>query len=348
MTAFTESAIDPPLANSYLTLLPNDGGIAPPAPPSESSTVLGRVLPTIDLKGLTSRGAKERKACADAMARAASEWGFFQLTNHGVSRELMEKMRREQARLFRLPFETKEKAGLLNGSYRWGNPTATSLRQLSWSEAFHVPLASISGQHCDFGELTSLGGVMQEVMEAMSRVANTVVAALAEKLTGHDVGAAAFPPGCDEMTCFFRLNRYPTSPIAADTFGLVPHTDNDFLTVLCQDQVGGLHLMKDSCWVTVKPRPNTLIVNIGDLFLAWSNDTYKSVEHKVVANAKSDRLSIAYFLCPSYDAFIGTCGEPSPYRAFTFVEYRSKVQEDVRRTGKKIGLPNFLKRSLVQ
>ncbi|KAG8065367.1 hypothetical protein GUJ93_ZPchr0004g39538 [Zizania palustris] len=158
---------------------------------------------------------------------------------------------------------------------------------------------------------------MQEVAEAMSRVANTVVAALAEKLTGHDVGAAAFPPGCDEMTCFFRLNRYPTSPIAADTFGLVPHTDNDFLTVLCQDQ-------------------------------AWSNDTYKSVEHKVVANAKSDRLSIAYFLCPSYDAFIGTCGEPSPYRAFTFVEYRSKVQEDVRRTGKKIGLPNFLKRSLVQ
>ncbi|KAG8065366.1 hypothetical protein GUJ93_ZPchr0004g40305 [Zizania palustris] len=98
------------------------------------------------------------------MARAASEWGFFQLTNHGVSRELMEKMRREQARLFRLPFETKEKAGLLNGSYRWGNPTATSLRQLSWSEAFHVPLASISGQHCDFGELTSLGPVLAIIL----------------------------------------------------------------------------------------------------------------------------------------------------------------------------------------
>ena len=55
------------------------------------------------------------------------------------------------------------------------------------------------------------------------------------------------------------------------------------------------------------------------------------------------RFSAAYFLCPSYDSPVGTCGEPSPYRTFTFGEYRRKVQEDVKRTGRKIGLPNFLK-----
>jgi gibberellin 2-oxidase len=76
---------------------------------------------------------------------------------------------------------------------------------------------------------------------------------------------------------------------------------------------------------------------------AWSNDRYKSVEHKVVANATAERFSAAYFLCPSYDSPVGTCGEPSPYRDFTFGEYRRKVQEDVKRTGTKIGLPNFLK-----
>uniref|UniRef100_A0A0D9W799 gibberellin 2beta-dioxygenase n=1 Tax=Leersia perrieri TaxID=77586 RepID=A0A0D9W799_9ORYZ len=384
MPAFTEIAVDPPLADSYRTLLRAGGGdCIAPAPSSEkiisggsAPDVMERDLPTIDLKRLTSGSARERKACADAMARAASEWGFFQLTNHGVGRELMEEMRREQARLFRLPFETKEKAGLLNGSYRWGNPTATSLRHLSWSEAFHVPLATISQEDCDFGDLTSLSclymddstvaaalngsclacrGVMQEVAGAMSRVANTVAAVLAAKLTNTGHGGAgaraaawSFPAGCDETTCFLRLNRYPACPFAADTFGLVPHTDSDFLTVLCQDQVGGLHLMKDSRWVAVRPRPDTLIVNIGDLFQAWSNNRYKSVEHKVVANAKTDRLSVAYFLCPSFDSFVGTCGEPSPYRAFTFGEYRKKVQEDVKTTGKKIGLPNFLKHSSVQ
>ncbi|KAF7002695.1 hypothetical protein CFC21_018140 [Triticum aestivum] len=354
MPAFAEPAIDPPLADSYRALLRTDqlrrGGIAPALSPAvpESVAVLERDLPMIDLKRLTSGDAGERKACADAMARAASEWGFFQVINHGVGRELLEEMRREQARLFRLPFDTKEKAGLLNGSYRWGNPTATSLRHLSWSEAFHVPLASISREDCDYGKLSSLRAVMQEVADAMSRVADTVAAALAEDL-GHDAwgGEPAFPAGCDGTTCFLRLNRYPACPFAPDTFGLVPHTDSDFLTILCQDQVGGLQLMKDSRWVAVKPRPDALIVNIGDLFQAWSNNRYKSVEHKVVANAKAERLSVAYFLCPSYDSLVGTCGEPSPYRPFTFGEYRRKVQDDVKRTGKKIGLPNFLKQSPV-
>ena len=75
---------------------------------------------------------------------------------------------------------------------------------------------------------------------------------------------------------------------------------------------------------------------------AWSNNRYKSVEHKVMTNATTERYSVAFFLCPSHDSPIGACAEPSPYRTFTFGEYRRKVQEDVKRTGNKIGLPNFL------
>jgi gibberellin 2-oxidase len=154
MPALADQA-DPPLADSYRALLRAGNGIAP-TPATESLAVLEQDLPTIDLQGLASGDAMERRACADAMAMAASEWGFFQVTGHGVGRALLEEMRREQARLFRLPFDAKAKAGLLNGSYRWGNPTATSLRQLSWSEAFHVPLASIPGEDCDDGMLCSL------------------------------------------------------------------------------------------------------------------------------------------------------------------------------------------------
>ncbi|XP_037428396.1 gibberellin 2-beta-dioxygenase 6-like [Triticum dicoccoides] len=342
MAAFDENGTtDPPLADSYRKLLRRDelgGALA-----RESLAVLERDLPMIDLKRLTSGDARERDVCADAMASAASEWGFFQVINHGVGRELLEEMRREQAMLFHQPFDTKEKAGLLNGSYRWGNATATSLRQLSWSEAFHVPLASISEEDA---KLSSLRGMMQEVADAMSRVAETVAGTLAKNLgqAGSTFPAAA---GCDGTTCFLRLNRYPACPFAPDTFGMMPHTDSDFLTVLCQDQVGGLEIMKDSHWVAVKPHADALLVNVGDLFQAWSNNIYKSVEHKVLVNSKAERFSIAYFMCPSHDSLIGTCGGPSPYRPFTFEEYRRKVQDDVRRTGKKIGLPNFLKRSTI-
>lgn len=76
---------------------------------------------------------------------------------------------------------------------------------------------------------------------------------------------------------------------------------------------------------------------------AWSNGKYKSVEHRVMSNPKLDRYSVAYFLCPSYDTMIESdAAEPSLYRKFTFREYRQQVQNDVKMTGHKVGLPRFL------
>ena len=167
----------------------------------------------------------------------------------------------------------------------------------------------------------------------------------------------------------------------------MPHTDSDFLTILLQYNVGGLQLVKDGKWIAVKPNPDALIINIGDLFQvslhlpfifvvfhlsfffkkkkkrvklklnctvifdghyclynqAWSNDVYKSVEHRVVTNAHVERFSTAYFLCPSYDTVLDNGFEPSVYRKFSFREYRKQVQDDVTKLGFKIGLPRFLK-----
>ncbi|KAG5236717.1 hypothetical protein OIU77_014327 [Salix suchowensis] len=295
-------------------------------------------LPLIDLGCLNSTTERERLACAEAICRASSEWGFFQVVNHGISPELVRNMRREQVKLFQTPFDKKATCGVLNNSYRWGTPTATCPKQFSWSEAFHIPLSKVSEQAC-YGEFSSLREVMVEFSAAMSKLARVLAGVLAGNL-GHPRGV--FENICQENNCFLRLNRYPACPVSPEISGLVPHTDSDFLTILSQDEVGGLQLMKDSKWVAVNPNQDALIVNIGDLFQAWSNDVYRSVEHKVVAHGKMERYSIAYFLCPSYDSLIGSCNEPSMYREFTFREYRSQVQEDVKRTGRKIGLPRFL------
>jgi gibberellin 2beta-dioxygenase len=162
MPAIEGNAAEPPLADSYYALLRRCSGatVQPPlAPPTFE--VSECELPMIDVRCLTSAAADgsvaaadKRAACAAAIARAAEEWGFFQVHNHGVRLELLEEMRQEQARLFRLAVEAKH--GLLEGSYRWGTPTATSMQQLSWSEAFHVPLVGISSDTCNFGELTAL------------------------------------------------------------------------------------------------------------------------------------------------------------------------------------------------
>ncbi|KAK1387212.1 Gibberellin 2-beta-dioxygenase 8 [Heracleum sosnowskyi] len=332
------SNINPPLLASYAHLVHCSGEALGDLGPKNEVVMEECELPLIDLSGLRNGNEAEKVACVSAICKASSEWGFFQVVNHGVSLELLRKMRREQKKLFESSFEKKYSCGLLNKSYRWGNQTATTTKQLSWSEAFHVPLDKIFEEACceEFNSSREVmgryAGEMQKLARMLARVLVTNMGEEREEV--YNI--------CDESTCFLRLNRYPICPIAPEVFGLVPHTDSDFLTILHQDEVGGLQLMKDSKWVAVKPNQDALIVNIGDLFQAWSNDAYRSVEHKVMVNAKVERYSIAYFLCPSSDSVIGSCKEPSVYRKFTFGEYRSQTQQDVKKIGQKVGLPRFL------
>lgn len=97
----------------------------------------------------------------------------------------------------------------------------------------------------------------------MSRLAHQLVGILAEGL-GYD--GTYIKENCTCDTCYLRLNHYPPCPVKTGIHGLIPHTDSSFLTIVCQDQVGGLQLMKDDRWITVKPNLDALIVNIGDLF----------------------------------------------------------------------------------
>lgn len=330
----------PPLAQHYTKILHNQSQKTAQNNKLQSEDEC-QELPVIDLAGLTSNDESTRAKCESEIAAASSEWGFFQVVNHGISPELLNRMRKEQIELFNASFTRKSTCGLLNNSYRWGAPAATAPDNFSWSEAFHIPLTKISDQSC-YGEFSSLRGVLVEYAAAMQKLAKLLAEVLIENL-GQKIEEFEEMINCDESTCFLRLNRYPACKLSPEIYGLVPHTDSDFLTILHQDQVGGLQLIKDSKWVAVNPNKDALIVNIGDLFQAWSNDLYKSVEHKVMANPCMERFSVAYFLCPSHDSLINSCKQPGIYRNFTFAEYRAKVQEDSRLLGRKIGLSRFLR-----
>lgn len=336
---------DPPFHEAYKTLF-DKRTIEKKITPKNKQVVMVEEceLPLIDLSRLDHGDEGEREGCKLEIARASQEWGFFQVVNHGISCDILEKMRFMQERVFKQPFDMKTKEEkYLNfsaGSYRWGTPTATCLSQLSWSEAFHIPLLDIStSPPAGFDSLSSTIG---RFATTVSSLAQKLAEILAEKL-GHK--STFFQEHCLPSTCYLRMNRYPPCPIPSEVFGLMPHTDSDFLTILHQDQVGGLQLVKDGKWISVKPNPEALIINIGDLFQAWSNDVYKSVQHRVVTNSLMERFSTAYFFCPSYDTVIHSCHEPSVYRKFSFREYRQQVQEDVQKLGSKIGLPRFLVQS---
>lgn len=102
---------------------------------------------------------------------------------------------------------------------------------------------------------------------SVHQLALKVAGILAEvKLGCHNNKAQYFAETCRPSSCFLRLSRYPPCPKYPSLYGIVPHTDSDFLTVLHQDEIAGLQMIKDGRWITVRPISHALIINIGDLF----------------------------------------------------------------------------------
>ncbi|TKY61188.1 Hyoscyamine 6-dioxygenase [Spatholobus suberectus] len=126
------------------------------------------------------------------------------------------------------------------------------------------------------------------------------------------------------------INYYPPCPEPELTLGLPGHADPNAITILLQDDVPGLQVLKDGKWVAVNPIPNTFTVNIGDQIQVLSNDRYKSVLHRAVVNCDKERMSIPTFYCPSPDAVIGPARQlvdhdhPAQYRNFRYNEYYQK------------------------
>ncbi|KAL6347966.1 hypothetical protein AAG906_037695 [Vitis piasezkii] len=119
---------------------------------------------------------------------------------------------------------------------------------------------------------------------------------------------------------FVRFNHYPPCPVPHLALGVGHHKDAGALTILAQDDVGGLEVKRktDGEWVRVKPTPDAYIINVGDIIQAWSNETYESVEHRPLEEL--------------------TKGEKPKYRAYNWGKFFA-----TRKRGnlKKLGVENL-------
>ncbi|KAG1368567.1 putative Gibberellin 20 oxidase 1 [Cocos nucifera] len=104
-----------------------------------------------------------------------------------------------------------------------------------------------------------------------------------------------------DQSSIIRLNRYPPCPSPNLALGVGRHKDGGALTILAQDDVGGLDVKRrsDGEWIRVKPIPNSYVINIGDTFQVWSNDKYESAEHRVSVNSERERFSVPFFFNPA-------------------------------------------------
>lgn len=100
-----------------------------------------------------------------------------------------------------------------------------------------------------------------------------------------------------------RIIKYPIAN-KSQSLSCQEHSDSGIITILYQDQIGGLEVQnKSGDWIPVPPNPNALVINIGDLFSYWTNNAFTSTRHRV-RNPGVVRYSIPFFLEPKYDAVI--------------------------------------------
>ncbi|KAM0042604.1 putative flavanone 3-dioxygenase [Helianthus debilis subsp. tardiflorus] len=246
-------------------------------------------LPIIDFAQL--QGAERPRVLA-SLSKACQEFGFFQLINHGIGDEVTRKMIDVSKGFFELPFEERQRymSSDLHAPVRYG----TSFNQnndkiFCWRDFLKLTCHPLQ-DYSSFWPSSPLH--LREAMGVYSKKTQNlyerVMEAILESL-GVTNETAIFEQGNQLM----MVNWYPTCPQPQLTLGLPPHSDYGLLTLLLQDQVEGLQIQHNGKWVTVKPFPNSFVVNIGDQFEVFSNGRYKSVVHRATVNSMKSRLSVA-------------------------------------------------------
>ncbi|KMT00123.1 hypothetical protein BVRB_1g019450 [Beta vulgaris subsp. vulgaris] len=261
--------------------------------PQQSEVNHDLIIPVIDLSGKHEELVKQ-------LRDASTKLGFFQVINHGVSVSLMDRMLDAVKAFHELQPQEKMRmycrdtvtAGSGVGFY--SNYDLFRSKAASWSDTLAIRLAPIP---VDANEIPDV--CRTEVIEWDKEVKQ-----LGEKLMG--LLSEGLGLSSDKLTGTSYLGRramvgqyYPYCPEPDKTVGIATHTDPGILTVLLQDQVGGLQVKYDGHWIDLKPLHGALVVNIGDLLQVITNDEYKSGEHRVFANRfRTPRVSIAVFFSP--------------------------------------------------
>ncbi|CAA7046935.1 unnamed protein product [Microthlaspi erraticum] len=272
---------------------------------------------------------------------ACKEWGFFYVTNHGVSGDMYQKLRRFSGGVFELGDEEKMKMGPSNYTPRFiASPFFESLR-VSGPD-FYASAKSSVGAFTDKAMDEEFSGLMKEYGEKMTELCEKIMKAILASFSD-DLHHKYYESEFGNCHGYFRINNY-TIPLKEDqeqgeqdededVEGLGMHTDMSCITIVDQDDIGGLQVRsRDGIGLMdINPKPEALVVNVGDLLHAWTNGRLRSSQHRVVLKRRGfvgNRFSLAFFWCFddgkavfAPEEIVGGCTSMRLFRSFECGDY---------------------------
>ncbi|GFY91624.1 2-oxoglutarate (2OG) and Fe(II)-dependent oxygenase superfamily protein [Actinidia rufa] len=318
-------------------------------------------IPLIDLSVLSSNESSNPSSTEPLVAEigeACKNWGFFQVINHGVPLEKREKLELASREFFAQSTEEKSKVKRDEVNVLGYYDTERTKNVRDWKEVFDLtvkdPTVIPASHEPDDKELrklvnrwpeypSELREAFEDYAKAMEKLSYKLLELISLSLGLPEDRLGGF---FDDHTSFIRLNHYPPCPIPHLALGVGRHKDSGALTILAQDDVGGLEVKRkiDGEWICVKPTPNAYIINVGTIIQVWSNERYESVEHRVMVNSTKERFSMPFFFNPDHNVMVEpleeltTAQNPAKYKAYNW----GKFMADRKRSNfKKLDVENI-------
>ena len=276
-------------------------------------------LRIIDVASLVNRDSDDDSpavlATAKQLVSALSEEGFLYIKGHDVPESLQSDLETVARAFFAEPLATKNSIRMENAGRVWKGyfPVGAELTSgiPDQKEGLYFG-TEIPDDHPSVTAGNPMHGSNQWASDQMRDVVleyTSAMRTLGEQLmraVGLGLGLSAdyFASRYDDdPTCLFRIFNYPS--LAAkkdDDWSVRQHTDMGFLTILKQDDLGGLEVQSpDGEWLPAPPVPGTFVINIGDMLELWTWGKLRATLHRVRNTASVDRLSFPFFFDPGWD-----------------------------------------------
>jgi isopenicillin N synthase-like dioxygenase len=280
-------------------------------------------LPLIDMAGVREGDPASICRAGEQIRQACSESGFFYIVNHGVPQVVIDQAMAAAKTFFARPPEVKRQVAVNKRHRGWhalGGALMYEATKPDFKEFFSIGLDLPEDDPCVLAGEALRGpnqwpAFMPELRTALDDYYAAIGRAGADLLKAVAVGLGIeqdfFAPKYGKPLQRTQMVYYPPHPpmAEADQFGVAPHTDYGCITLLYQDNSGGLQVRElgSNSWIDATPIEGSLVVNVGDLLARWSNDRFRSTLHRVINKSGHERYSIATFYDPTYSAVVDPC-----------------------------------------
>lgn len=278
---------------------------------------MAQQLPVIDVSPLLSGAEPARRAAAEDIGAACRDLGFFYASGHAIAPGTLTQLADASQRFFALPHDTKMRIAMARGGRAWrgffpvGGELTSGKPDIKEGLYFGEELGPddprvkaslpLHGANLFPDAVPELGPLVLQFMRDAERSAHAIMEGVALSL---GLDAQYFRRALTaQPTLLFRIFHYPAST-ADEGWGVGEHTDYGLLTLLAQDDIGGLQVKTPNGWIEAPPIPGTLVCNIGDMLDRLTGGAYRSTPHRVLNASGRSRLSFPFFFDPGFAAQI--------------------------------------------